>query len=63
MNSSSLLFKTIEKLRSELDIQIDVDYILYYKIGDLLLGSNLHGIQGIDHLNTMVFLSVQYNKP
>ena len=63
MNSSSLLFKTIEKLRSELDIQLNVDYILYYKVNDLLLGSNIHRIQEIDHLNTMVFLSVQYGKP
>ena len=58
MNSSVCLLKTIEKFRTELDIQVNVDYIIYYKVNDLLLGSNRHGIQEIDHLNTMVFLRV-----
>ena len=60
MNSSVCLLKTIEKFRTELDIQVNVDYIIYYKVNDLLLGSNRHGLQEIDHLNTMVLFVTDF---
>lgn len=60
MNSSVCLLKTIEKFRTELDIQVNVDYIIYYKVNDLLLGSNRHGIREIDYLNTMVLFVTDF---